>query len=261
MPGWNIAARRALARRCYGAAWVQCQGIRPSCRARAPRCGWRPELAQDVSSVFDCVERHHQFVGDALIGSARGEPPQHLRLAVGQRLGHTRWCGERSPRWRRGPRRPARPADPSRPHPSGNNIPPSAGPPSNDTTCPAPPHHEPKYLRRTRRQGSPPPRASRRSSAIWRCVPAARPLAHGYPDGATECPLCDAAPAESPRSKTAHSGGYLRAAVAPRASAVGLSPLPRLLTQQDFPPALQLQRRGSLAAAAPGPGRCGAARG
>ena len=35
-----------------------------------------PELAQDVSHVlFDRVERHHQFVGDALIRPARGEQP------------------------------------------------------------------------------------------------------------------------------------------------------------------------------------------
>ena len=53
----------------------------------------------------------------------------------------------------------------------------------------------------------------------------------------------------------APNGGYLRAAAAPRASAVSQSPPRKLITQRDFAPALQLLRRGRLAAAAPGPGR------
>ena len=31
--------------------------------------------------LLDRVERHHQVVGDATVGQARGEQPQHLQLA------------------------------------------------------------------------------------------------------------------------------------------------------------------------------------
>src|SRR5215467_3145933 len=40
------------------------------------------ELAQEVGDVLlDRVERHHQVVGDATVGQARGGQPQHLQLA------------------------------------------------------------------------------------------------------------------------------------------------------------------------------------
>ncbi len=49
------------------------------------------KLAQDVAHVrFDRVERHHQVAGDALVGPARGEQPQHRQFAAGQRLGQAR---------------------------------------------------------------------------------------------------------------------------------------------------------------------------
>jgi hypothetical protein len=59
------------------------------------------ELAQDVGHVlFDRVERHDQVVGDALVRLARGEQPQHLQFAAGQRLGQARRRGGGSPRRR-----------------------------------------------------------------------------------------------------------------------------------------------------------------
>ena len=101
--GWNVAARRSVTRRCYRAG-AGCEGTRPSCRARVGGLGavGGAELAQDVGHVhFDRVERHHQVVGDALVGPARGEQPQHLQFAAGQRLGQARRRGGVAPSLRR----------------------------------------------------------------------------------------------------------------------------------------------------------------
>ena len=51
---------------------------------------------------FDRVERHDQVLGDALVGPTRGEQPQHLQLAVGQRLGQARRRGGVAPSLQRG---------------------------------------------------------------------------------------------------------------------------------------------------------------
>jgi hypothetical protein len=46
--------------------------------ARRPRSGWRQRACQDVGhGHFDCVKRHHQVVGDVLVGPAGG---RHLRV-------------------------------------------------------------------------------------------------------------------------------------------------------------------------------------
>ena len=76
-----------------------CQGIMPRSRAGyGLGAVGGAELAQDMGYVLlDRVERHHQVMGDALIRPARGEQPQHLRLAVGQRLGQARRRGRESP--------------------------------------------------------------------------------------------------------------------------------------------------------------------
>ena len=67
--------------------------------------------------------------------------------------------------------------------------------------------------------------------------------------------ICATAALSYSKPASTQNGGYLRAAAAPRASAVSQSPPRKLITQRDFAPALQLLRRGRLAAAAPGPGR------
>jgi len=68
--GWNIAARRALTPRCYQAGWGEVSG--DQAELPGPRGGLGAvggaELVQDVCHVlFDRVERHKQFVGDALV--------------------------------------------------------------------------------------------------------------------------------------------------------------------------------------------------
>src|SRR5262249_58971865 len=45
------------------------------------------ELVEDVADVFfDGGEGHDQFVGDLLVGPARGQQPQHFQLTAAQRL-------------------------------------------------------------------------------------------------------------------------------------------------------------------------------
>jgi hypothetical protein len=77
---WNIAVRRAVTRRCYRTGWGAVSG--DQAQLPGPRGGLGPvggsELAQDVGhGHFDCVKRHHQVVGDALVGPAGG---RHLRV-------------------------------------------------------------------------------------------------------------------------------------------------------------------------------------
>src|SRR5215471_768363 len=83
--GWNIGGTatghtKVLLGRAGG-------GVRGSGPAVGPRDCFGPvggtELAQDARHVFfDRVERDHRVAADALVGPARGEPPQYLQLAV-----------------------------------------------------------------------------------------------------------------------------------------------------------------------------------
>ncbi len=60
-------------------------------RGLRPGCGWRRRACPGRGSrTFDRVERHYQVAGDALVGPARGEQPQHRQFAAGQRLGQAR---------------------------------------------------------------------------------------------------------------------------------------------------------------------------
>jgi hypothetical protein len=75
--GWNIAARRALTRRCYrgpaGGAVSGGQAELPGPRGGLGAVGG-PELAQDVGYVlFHGVEGDHQLLGDARVRGARGQ--------------------------------------------------------------------------------------------------------------------------------------------------------------------------------------------
>jgi hypothetical protein len=72
--------------------------------ARRPRCvrrhrAWR---GRGSRALFDRVERYDQVAGDALVGPAGGEQPQHLQLASGQRFAQARRRGHGSPRQRQG---------------------------------------------------------------------------------------------------------------------------------------------------------------
>ncbi len=65
----------------------RCQGIRPSCRARATASVRlaAPSLPRTcVTCSLTVSSATNQVVADALVGPARGEQPRHLQLAVGQ---------------------------------------------------------------------------------------------------------------------------------------------------------------------------------
>ena len=90
--GWNIAARRALTLRCYGVAWVQCQGIRPSCGACLAAGAQEPSqvMGVDVAGWGSLVlpgggepgqQRAHR---SALVGK---DPDVALRAGQRDRLG------------------------------------------------------------------------------------------------------------------------------------------------------------------------------
>jgi len=53
-----------------------------------------PPTDRAEEPLFDGVQHHHQLVGDLLVGPARGQQPQHLQLAVAERLHQPRNAGD-----------------------------------------------------------------------------------------------------------------------------------------------------------------------
>ena len=86
--GWNIAARRSRHPKVLPAGWGRYQGSgRAAGPARRPRCGWRHRACPGCGSraVRPC-RAPAPGRGDALVGPARGEQPQHRQFTAGQRL-------------------------------------------------------------------------------------------------------------------------------------------------------------------------------